>query len=342
MEAQRVDVSMKNLLAETLFGTRFAFTRPPDINVDDLGGSHVGQIPKPYRGALVISADFEMAWAWRYAKPFDDPLQAGHEFAQATRRNLPGILQCCDQYQIPITWATVGHMFLDRCERKDGIVHGDVGRVRHHENDWWRFAQGDWYDHDPCSSLQNDADWYAPDLIDAIVASDTPHEIACHTFSHIDCSESVCDPDVFASEIRKCIELAEQRKLKLRSFVFPGHFVGNMAGLSDFGFDCCRIDRINALSLPKRGAHGLWEMVSTAELVFREEWSVAYHIWYYSKLIERAMGLGYVCHLWFHPSCRAEVVDKVMPGLFARAKRLADRESLLVTTMGGLVDAIQM
>ena len=28
-------------------------------------------IPAPYKGVLIISADFELAWAWRYAKALD-------------------------------------------------------------------------------------------------------------------------------------------------------------------------------------------------------------------------------------------------------------------------------
>lgn len=333
---------MSDSFVDILLNARFAFRRPPEIKVESPSAPEtVGRIPEPYRGALVFSADFEMAWAWRYAKPFDDPVRAGREMAQATRRNLPGILDACDRYDVPITWATVGHMFLDRCERVDGMAHPETGRVRHHENEWWRYTDGDWYDHDPCSTLTDDPDWYAPDLIDAITAAKASHEIACHTFSHIDCSDDVCPPDVFRAEIRRCIELADQRGIRLRSFVFPGHYVGNLDTLAGLGLDCCRIDRINALSLPRRGVHGMWEMVSTAELVYREEWSVAYHIWYYSKLIERALDLGLVCHLWFHPSCGAEVVDKLMPGLFARVRRLAESRSLLVTTMGGLVDAIE-
>lgn len=329
---------MNNLL-ETLRNVRFARKYPLEVSVATAGPT-AATLPSPYAGALVISVDFEMAWAWRYAKLSGDPLEAAHYFSQATRRNVPRILEICDRYDVPMTWATVGHLFLNGCERVDGIAHSEMPRVEHHENDWWRFESEDWYDHDPCSSLEHGDDWYAPDLIDVITSARAGHEIGCHTFSHIDCSPSTCSFEVFQAEVLRCIELAEERGIRLRSFVFPGHFEGHISRLPELGFDACRIDRRNALSLPAKNEHGLWELVSTGELTYREEWSVARHIWYYSALIQRAIETGTVCHLYIHPSCRAELVEKVMPGLFANVKRLAESGSLLVTTMGGLVDAI--
>jgi len=32
-------------------------------------------IPEPYKAVLLISADFELAWAWRYTKSSQDPIK---------------------------------------------------------------------------------------------------------------------------------------------------------------------------------------------------------------------------------------------------------------------------
>ena len=39
---------------------------------------------------------------------------------------------------------------------------------------------------DPCTNVINDPAWYASDLVDKIIKADVNHEIACHTFSHLD------------------------------------------------------------------------------------------------------------------------------------------------------------
>ena len=44
--------------------------------------------------------------------------------------------------------------------------------------------EGDWFKADPCTNLQTDPNWYAPDLIKLIRDSKVKHEIGSHTFSH--------------------------------------------------------------------------------------------------------------------------------------------------------------
>jgi hypothetical protein len=66
-------------------------------------------------GLVVFSADFEMAWAFRYSKTL---ASKAVEIGLKERENVPTLLDLFDKYQIPATWATVGHLFLNECSSR--------------------------------------------------------------------------------------------------------------------------------------------------------------------------------------------------------------------------------
>ena len=144
-------------------------------------------IPNPYKAVLLISTDFEMAWAWQFSKNSPNPLKEAKKLALIERENVPLILQICDEYNIPLTWATVGHLFLNSCNSISGCVHPDILRLPHFENNFWKFSGKDWFENDPSTNYINDPEWYCPDLIKLILETKVKHEIGFHTFSLIDC-----------------------------------------------------------------------------------------------------------------------------------------------------------
>ena len=77
-------------------------------------GDYQKFIPKPYKAALIICADFELAWAWRFSTHINSSKEAS-DYASRERKNIPVILDLCDNYNIPLTWATVGLLFLGNC-----------------------------------------------------------------------------------------------------------------------------------------------------------------------------------------------------------------------------------
>jgi len=283
-------------------------------------------IPQPYKAVCLISADFELAWAPRYSKSCADPLQKAIRDGLQTRENVPKILSLCDKYNVPITWATVGHLFLDSCQPVNGVKHPDLPRLPHFENKYWKFAQGDWFDYDPCTNLKTDPAWYAPDLIENILAAKAKHEIGCHTFSHVDCRDSVDEGEVFQAELMKCHQVAAERGLTLSSFVHPGHTVGHLELLYKLGFSSFRSDYGDILGYPAKHFQGLWEFKNTAGLEWRQGWSAAYHVYRYCAIIDRAIKHNRVCVLWFHPSFSSRFVDSVLPAvlqhLAARSKEI--------------------
>jgi len=306
----------------------FELGRNPTVEITDQVKKY---IPQPYRAVFTLSADFELAWAWRFSKELGDPLAGALQKARLARKNVPLILQYCEQYQIPITWATVGHLFLAECQCEDR-PHAEMERPNHFENGYWRFDRGDWYRDDPCTDYKTDPEWYCPDLLEAIKSSPVNHEVGCHTFSHIDCRDEVCPPEVFRSELTKCRQLAEAEGIRLDTFIYPAHTVGNLDELAPLGFTNYRSNIGNVLGYPIRHQSGLWEIKSSMQLELRPQWSAAYHIYRAKKTIDRAIKHQSVCHFWFHPSFSTEYLQEVFTEVLNYLHKR--RDELHITTMG--------
>ncbi len=293
-------------------------------------------IPEPYKSVFMISADFELAWAFRFSKSQANPIENALEHGKRTRENVPGIVELCEKYNIPITWATVGHLFLESCKKEHGVAHPDVERLNHFDSPFWKFDEGDWFKADPCTDLRTDPNWYAPDLIKLIRDSKVKHEIGSHTFSHIDCRESVCPSGVFRSELKKCVDIATENNLELKSFVYPGHTFGHFDLLPEFGFTSYRTNYYNTLSYPIKRSNQLWEHESSGEFDIRPSYSVDYQIYRYKKIIDRAVKHRTNCHFWFHPSFSNQFLTDIMPSVFEYLDKR--RNEIFITTMGEYTD----
>ena len=306
---------MKKKIKAVLSKMNFNLNRNPRIvKYRDVDPSKY--IPEPYKAVFILSADFELAWAWRYSKAFQNPKEEAINRSRISRRNIPEILKLCDKYNIPITWATVGHLFLEECSRDRHLAHQNLRRIPYHENEYWKFDKGDWFQNDPCTNWVDAPEWYAPDLIRLILTSKVNHEIACHTFSHIDCRDDVCSREIFTGEVLECQKSVTRYGRKLETFIHPGHTIGNLDTLKELGFTSFRTDYENTLGYPIKHKNGLWELKSTVELAYRKEWSVKYHIYRYKMIIERALKYKRLCYCWFHLSMFPVFVEEVMPELF--------------------------
>jgi len=312
---------------------RYQFRLLPRINRRRL--AHICY-PQAYKAAVTISADFELAWAWRYDKRVSNPLEYAQRRAQRARRSFPELLVLFDCYEIPVTWAVVGHLFLERCERQNGRPHPEILRPPYFENEHWRYTDGDWFDADPCSDYQHAPDWYAPDLIRAILSAKVEHELACHTFSHIDCSDAHCPPEVMDSELAECKRVAEAWGIAFKSFVFPGNLVGNRASLKRYGFAAYRWHSGYELDVPRQDKLGLWQIPGGVCWEKPEGWPVDAWIGALWRCVDRALETRTVLHFWFHPSCEPINMEAVFPALLDHVA--AQRSDLWLTTMAGLVD----
>ena len=175
------------------------------------------------KSIFIISLDTELIWGYA-AYPSSGAVSLMKNDDMKVRGCIDLLLNLFEKHNIPATWAIVGHLFLDHCEREDGIPHKDMPRFR-----------ADWYSSDPCTDIQRDPLYYGKDIVDKILSNRIDHEIGYHSFSHIVFSE--CSRDVAEAEIKVGDKLAKEFGITFKSFVFPENKIGHMDILKEHGFN---------------------------------------------------------------------------------------------------------
>jgi peptidoglycan/xylan/chitin deacetylase (PgdA/CDA1 family) len=319
--------------------------------------------PKPEEGPgyFILSLDLELAWGvFAY-----DALEAQRPYLVGEREVIRHLLDLLDRYRIPATWATVGHLFLDSCQRSADAVHPDVLRPT------YPLYGKDWHHLDPCTDVASDPLWYGPDIIDEIVGRPTAHEMGTHTFSHIVVGDPACTREEFRSQLRACRDVHEARGLGMRSIVYPNNRIGHLDVLAEEGVVAYRgnldrwytglggrlkrlcyladytvaatpptyptTDRVEGplvnlpasmFLLPRDGVRRAVPLASRRQQALRG--------------VRRAVERGEIFHLWFHPFNLAtdpgllDVLDRVF-------SEIADHTAggrMVPITMGGLADQL--
>lgn len=168
-------------------------------------------------GSVVVSVDAELGWGFHDIEIPTDRLES----ARVGWKRLAAL---CSEFDVPATWAVVGHLFLDDCD----------GRHETHPlgPEWFRSEREEWADR---PSLR-----YGPHLVADLRDDEVDHEIGCHTFSHVLFGDDETTVDVARAEIQHSLAATRGTDIDLRSFVFPRNDVGHRAVLAEFGFDCYR------------------------------------------------------------------------------------------------------
>ncbi|MEA3056893.1 MAG: hypothetical protein QOD30_2325, partial [Actinomycetota bacterium] len=179
------------------------------------------------QGTFVLSIDTELMWGSLHRVS-----AAEFEHRNGTLREVVGnLLDLLDETNVAATWAIVGHLFLDRCERgDDGRAHGDLTRPS------YRWHTGDWYAADPCTDVGHDPLWYAPDIVASIRARPLSHELASHSFGHVVYGDPGCPPAAAADDLRAWNAAARASGITGTSFVFPRNRIGHLDMVSAAGF----------------------------------------------------------------------------------------------------------
>lgn len=180
-------------------------------------------------GQFVVSIDLEMSWGVVHrGHPHDDSPYRDE------RSIVAEVLELFERYEISATWAIVGHLFLSGCAPVDGVKHPEIARPSYPS------LAGDWYELDPCRSVDEAPTWYGPDLVEAIRASRVPQEIASHSFGHLIAGEPGCSSEAFRTDLEASRAAAAAAGIELRSFVFPRNSIGHLDVLEDAGFTAYR------------------------------------------------------------------------------------------------------
>jgi|CXWL01.1.fsa_nt_gi peptidoglycan/xylan/chitin deacetylase (PgdA/CDA1 family) len=292
-------ISDQNLL-RTVFRLRGNFAQGRSSGRKVFDGVEVVPFKNDAEASVSISADFEHNWAFR-AWPSDVRNQKGIN----ERKNVPNLIRLFEEYSMPITWATVGHLFLESCERGGGgQAHPNMPRPSING----RFI-GDWYMHDPCTNLRQDPLWYAPDLIQNIIDSNVPHEIGTHTFSHFDFRLKYSSKDLVQREIEECRRVMEPFSVQPKSLVFPHNETEYSYAKQLFDLDVIALrhrDPKVRLSYPDRLESGNYRIYESMNLRSTRRYDYVDKV---KIFVEEAARHRAAYHIFFHPSDPAELFE---------------------------------
>jgi len=132
----------------------------------------------------------ELAWGF-IAYPQHKVLTLLRNDSQQGRGTIDWLLRLFEKYQIPATWAMVGHLFLDSKKARE-LINPDMPQ----------FKEG-WLDWNLYSSICSMSLYLGRDIVLNIQASPVKHEIGLHSFFHIPFSE--CSREVAESEVKQGI-----------------------------------------------------------------------------------------------------------------------------------------
>jgi len=299
------------------------------------------------KAVFIISLDVELLWGLSPFIPTDNKyLSSLADDPERGRGAVDFLLSAFEKYDIPATWAMVGHLFLDHCSEDEGIAHRTMPRFRN-----------DWYNRDPCTNVATDPWYYGKDIVEKVTSNPIKHEIGYHSFSHVPFSE--CSREVAEAEIKEGIKVASELGIVLRSFVFPINLVGHVDVLRENGFEIYRGAHAIAWG-SKPGGHPILKILGLHNLLIAPPVEPRYEdgIWEtdsstifihfgfpFSLLVSRTkIGIYWairskkIFHLYLHPHnfvawpSLAGNLDKLLA--FVAAKR--DEGKIEVMTMGGL------
>lgn len=307
-------------------------------------------------GTMVVSLDLELAWG-----RFDHlPLPLLEHESRQERKHITPLLALFDRYDIPATWAVVGHLMLEKCLRdRHGIAHPDL--IPHAYYSWFPL---DWYCFDPCTTVDSAPAWYAPDIVEWIRHARVRHEIGSHSFGHICYGDPECTPSVALADLNAALEAAARQGIVLKSFVFPRNQVGHLDVLKYFGLRAYRgaeppliradnrlfnkalryLDQLLALRpravRAEEALPGLWNLPGNHFFIARDGMRrmipMASRVLKGKRGITHAVKTGGLYHLWFPPFNLNKDTEAMLSGLariFEYAHRMREQGLLEILTM---------
>lgn len=299
------------------------------------------------QGSVVISVDAELGWG------FHDLPSPPRRRVESARYGWRKLRDLCERYEIPATWAVVGHLFLSECDRRHD---------RHPTPpEWFRRERTDWADRPDLR--------FGPDLVRGLAESPVDHEIGCHTFSHVCFDDDRLDPDAVRAELRAAADVAATLGVEYDSFVFPRNAVGYRNVLAEEGYSAYRgahtpaggarrrLEKIATTVAPERlqlsqphvDEYGLVN-VPPSLFLFGFEGAprrVCEAVWtdpvlrQATALVDRALETDGVAHMWLHPNNLTGPADVERMGRLFRYIDDRRDDGLRVETMAAVAERVR-
>ena len=174
-------------------------------------------------GYVIFSLDTEIAWGF-----FDKDATRARFFTpdgSRERESIRRVLAILDEFGIVGTWALVGHLFYERCENCTVCPLLD-----------W---QGRYSSFDQIYETAH-PQWYAPEIVDLLLASQDRHEIAFHGYTHKIFDPATMTREEAQLEIDEWLRLGQRFGLRPRSVIFTRNTVGFLDLFEAAGFTSYR------------------------------------------------------------------------------------------------------
>jgi len=160
-------------------------------------------------GYLVISLDFELLWG-----VFDKvDYKNKKSYFSNTKQLVPQLLELFKEYEIHVTWATVGMLFNENWSEWQKNLPSTNPKYVNSKISAYNYA-------DAVPNEEVEEMCFAKDLI--LQINNTPfQEVATHTYSHYYCLESGQTLESFKADLKMAISVAKKMNISLKSLVFP-------------------------------------------------------------------------------------------------------------------------
>jgi peptidoglycan/xylan/chitin deacetylase (PgdA/CDA1 family) len=285
---------------------------------------YLANASRPYTGALFnLTVDLELGWSRSRQADGSTGLRESLRRSRLARGRLPDLLRLSADFNIPVTYAVVGHLAVAQCES-----HREPPPF----SPYWLGEE--WYALDPHSDLEKDKDFYGQDLVQQILEEPVGHEIASHSFSHVDLADDATTSEIALFEITESFRVLSGLGNKPVTFVFPENRRAFLELLKDTGF---RIYRDDENTPVQKDLLGLWQFpvgfwlspkgVSADEI-----------IGLIALAIQGKLLVNFFCHL--HEFESTPQIQKFFRPIFAYIDENQRRGRIEARTMRSIVEAI--
>ncbi|WP_022823977.1 polysaccharide deacetylase family protein [Hymenobacter norwichensis] len=166
--------------------------------------------PRQEQGRFVISLDFEINWGVRDQQTLT---QYGANLL-GVRQAIPAMLALFEEFQLRVTWATVGLLFFGN--KADMLAHLPTVRPEYADTNLSPYLALEQVGEDEAT----DSYHFGSSLI-AQIRRTPGQEMATHTFCHYYCLERGQTATSFRADLEAAVRVAQEQGMELRSLVFP-------------------------------------------------------------------------------------------------------------------------
>jgi peptidoglycan/xylan/chitin deacetylase (PgdA/CDA1 family) len=306
-------------------------------------------------GIFIISIDFELAWGY-VDKPL--PLEMEKRISEEPEV-VKELLNIFEEYNMPATWAVVGHLLETDCAWKNNQPHSDFPRpVRQGEAE-------DWFAAHPLKGSPAERLWFdRAGMIETIKIDTVEHEIASHSYAHLIYNDSGLNPEAAEHDIKKAAAIHRANGFDFKTFVFPRNKAGYLKKLKEAGISSYRghnrrwydrfplpLSRVGHLAdyflpgaktvKPTREENGLINIPDCLLLVsrngFRKIVSPGAMVKKAKAGLRQAAMKKEIFHLWFHPFnflFEKEKQFKILKDILTEAYAYREKGEIDIITMG--------